>query len=61
LRALLPILAGKNSFALGKMEEGRGVDWVVEPQEPVDKAQKAKEEKERPPDAPTLRKRPNPN
>jgi hypothetical protein len=43
------------------MEEGRGVDWVVEPQEPVDKAQKAKEEKERPPDAPTLRKRPNPN
>jgi hypothetical protein len=61
LRALLPILAGKNSFALGKMEEGRGVDWLVEPQEPVDKAQKAKEEKERPPDAPTLRKRPNPN
>ena len=61
LRALLPILAGKNSFALGKMEEGRGVDWLVEPQEPVDKAQKAKEEKERPPEAPTLRKRPNPN
>jgi hypothetical protein len=61
LRALLPLLAGKNSFALGKMEEGRGVDWLVEPQEPVDKAQKAKEEKERPPDAPTLRKRPNPN
>jgi hypothetical protein len=61
LRALLPILAGKNSFALGKMEEGRGVDWLVEPQEPIDKTQKAKEEKERPPDAPTLRKRPNPN
>jgi hypothetical protein len=61
LRALLPLLAGKNSFALGKMEEGRGVSWLVEPQEPVDKAQKAKEEKERPPDAPTLRKRPNSN
>jgi hypothetical protein len=61
LRALLPLLAGKNSFALGKMEEGRGISWLVEPQEPVDKAQKAKEEKERPPDAPTLRKRPNSN
>jgi len=61
LRALLPLLAGKNSFSLGKMEEGRGISWLVEPQEPVDKTEKAREEKERPPEAPTLRKRPNPN
>jgi hypothetical protein len=63
MRALLPLLAGKNSFMLGKMEEEHGLDWIVEPQEPVSKIEKAeqeKEDKDRPPDAPTLRKRPQP-
>jgi hypothetical protein len=63
LRALLPLLAGKNSFTLGKMEEEHGLDWIVEPQEPVSKTEKAereKEDKDRAPDAPTLRKRPQP-
>jgi hypothetical protein len=63
MRALLPLLAGKNSFVLAKMEEERGLEWIVEPAEPVNKAERAKEEKEdkdRPADAPTLRKRPKP-
>jgi len=57
LRAAMPIIAGKSKFIMGTMTE-RGFDWVVPPAEPVEKA---KEDKNRPPDAPTLRKRPNPN
>jgi hypothetical protein len=60
MRALLPLIAGKNSFVLAKMEGEHGLEWIVEPQEPVDKADKEKEDKDRPPDAPTLRKRPKP-
>jgi hypothetical protein len=57
LRAAMPIIAGKSSYIMGTITE-RGFDWVVPPAEPVEKA---KEDKNRPPDAPTLRKRPNPN
>ncbi len=60
MRALLPLLAGKNSFLLAKMEEEHGLDWIVEPAEPVNKAEAAKDDKDRPADAPTLRKRPKP-
>jgi len=63
MRAILPLLAGKNSFMLGKMDEEHGLDWIVEPQEPVSKIEKAeqeKQDKDRPADAPTLRKRPQP-
>jgi hypothetical protein len=60
MRALLPILAGKNSFVLAKMEEEHGLEWIVEPEEPVNKAEKEQEDKERPADAPSLRKRPKP-
>ena len=57
MRAILPIIAGKSPFILGTMTE-RGFDWVVPPTEPVEKA---KQDKNAPPEAPTLRKRPNPN
>jgi hypothetical protein len=57
LRALLPLIAGKSTFILGKMDDEHGLDWIVPPEEPVDKTQK--EDKDRPPDAPSLRKRPN--
>jgi hypothetical protein len=56
LRAALPLISEKAKFILGTMTE-RGFDWVVPPDEPVEKA---KEDKNRPPEAPTLRKRPNP-
>jgi len=56
MRALLPLIAGKASFMLGKMEDEHGLDWIVPPEEPVDKTKK--DDKDRPPDAPTLRKRP---
>jgi hypothetical protein len=60
LRALLPLIANKQSFIMGKMEESHGFDWIVPPEEPVEKAKKGEEDKNRPADAPTLRKRPNP-
>lgn len=60
LRAVLPLMAGKQTFILAKMEEQHGFDWIVSPDEPVVRANKGKEDKNRPPDAPTLRKRPNP-
>ena len=56
MRALLPLIAGKANFMLGKMDEEHGLDWIVPPEEPVDKTKK--DDKDRPPDAPSLRKRP---
>jgi len=63
MRALLPLIVGKSSFAMGKMEEQGGFDWIVPPEEPVEKRskeEKAKDEQDRPPEAPSLRKRPQP-
>jgi hypothetical protein len=54
MRAVLPLIAGNGSFVLGTMDERRGLEWMVPPEEPVEKAQ---EDKNRPPDAPTLRPR----
>lgn len=56
LRAAVPIIAGKSKYFIGTMTE-RGFDWIVPPDEPVEKA---KEDKNRPPDAPSLRRKPNP-
>ena len=53
MRAAVPLLAGNASYVIGTMEEQRGLNWVVPPTEPVEKAQ---EDKKRPPDAPTLRR-----
>jgi hypothetical protein len=60
LRALLPLISDKASFALGKMQEQGGFDWIVAPEEPVEKTKGGEQDKDRPPDAPSLRKRPTP-
>ncbi len=60
LRAVLPLIADKQPFILAKMEEQHGFDWIVPPDEPVERAKKGEEDKNRPPDAPTLRRKPNP-
>jgi hypothetical protein len=60
LRALLPLISDKATFAMGKMQEQGGFDWIVPPEEPVEKT-KAGDDKDRPPDAPSLRKRATPN
>jgi hypothetical protein len=57
MRAVLPLIAGDAQFVLGTMEERRGFEWIVPPAEPVEKVQ---EDKNRPPDAPTLRRPPKP-
>jgi hypothetical protein len=57
MRAVLPLIAGGAKFVLGTMEERRGFEWIVPPEEPVEKAQ---EDKNRPPDAPSLRRTPKP-
>jgi hypothetical protein len=57
LRAAIPLLYPKQPFFLGKMEEQRGFDWILPPEEPVEKVEK--DDKNRPPEAPSLRKRPN--
>jgi hypothetical protein len=56
MRALLPLIAGKATFMLGKMDDEHGLDWIVPPEEPVEKTKK--DDKDRPPEAPSLRKRP---
>ncbi len=60
LRAVLPLLAGNSAFVLGTMESEHGLDWIVPPSEPVEKAEKGQDDKDRPPDAPSLRKKPKP-
>jgi hypothetical protein len=60
LRALLPLIADKQSFILAKMEEQRGFDWIVPPEEPVERAKKTPEDKNQPAEAPSLLRRPNP-
>jgi hypothetical protein len=60
MRALLPLVAGNQPFFLGTMTEEHGLDWVVPPNEPVEKAEKGKDDKNRPPEAPSLRRRPEP-
>jgi hypothetical protein len=57
LRAALPITAGNSNFILGKMADNGGFDWIVPPAEPVEKRA---EDKNRPPDAPTLNRKPKP-
>ncbi len=57
LHALVLATAGKSRFALGKFEEGRGFDWIVPPEVPVEKA---KEDKNRPAEAPSLMRKPKP-
>jgi len=56
LRAAIPLLYPKREFFLGKMEDQRGFDWILPPQEPIEKVEQ--EEKNRPPEAPSLRKKP---
>lgn len=56
LRAVVPLIAPGAHFTLATMTD-RGFEWVLPPEEPVEKA---KEDKNRPPDAPSLRKRPKP-
>lgn len=60
MRAVLPLIAGDSRFIMGKMEEQRGFEWVVPPEEPIEKAKKEDEDKNRPPEAPSLRRRPKP-
>lgn len=54
MRAVLPLIAGNARFIMGTIEERRGFEWVVPPDEPIEKAE---EDKNRPPEAPTLRPR----
>ena len=57
MRAVLPLIAGNAPFILGTMEERHGLDWIVPPQEPVEKVE---DDKNRPPEAPSLRRIPKP-
>lgn len=57
LRAIVPLLAGDRKFVMGTISEQGGFDWVVAPDEPIEKAV---EDKNQPPEAPTLRRNPKP-
>lgn len=57
LRAALPLIYGDAHFVLGTFDQQRGFDWIVPPDELVEKV---KEDKDQPPEAPSLRTRPKP-
>lgn len=60
LRAAVPLIYPGKQFVMGSFEEQHGFQWIVAPEEPVEKAEKEKEDKSRPPEAPTLRRRVDP-
>ena len=57
MRAVLPLIANKSHFILGTMTED-SFNWIVPPDEPMEKA---KVDKNQPPRAPTLRPTLKPN
>src|SRR5215471_13165626 len=59
LRAAIPLVYPNRQFVMGTFEEQHGFDWVVPPEEPVERAKK-EEDKNRPAEAPTLRRRADP-
>jgi len=59
LRDALPLVAGDSQFIMGEMSERGGFEWIVPPTEPHPKEQTA-QDKNRPPDAPTLMRKPKP-
>jgi len=59
LRAALPLIAGDAHFFEGVMHEDGALEWMVPPEEPFGREQRALE-KDRPPDAPTLQHKPVP-
>ena len=58
LRAAVPLLYTGRRFVMGTFEEQHGFDWVVPPDEPIEKAKK--EDKNAPAQPPTLRRRVDP-
>jgi hypothetical protein len=60
LRAALPLLASGAGFTEAKFEEEGGFEWIVAPEEPVEKARTQQEDKDRPADAPSLVRKPKP-
>jgi hypothetical protein len=56
MQAVLPLIAGGNKFFLGTIEEQRGFDWVIPPEEPVQKT----DDKNSGPYKPSLRRKPTP-
>jgi hypothetical protein len=60
LRAALPLIAGNQRFILATMEQQHGFEWIVPPEEGPDANVPSKDDKNRPPDAPTLRRKPKP-
>ena len=64
LRAAVPLLYTGKRFVMGTFEEEHGFDWVVPPSEPVERAKRdekdKKEDKTRPAEAPSLRRRTDP-
>src|SRR5579859_6459751 len=57
LRAAVPLLFPGKRFVMGLFEEQHGFDWIVPPEEPVERA---KDDKNRPAEAPSLRHRVEP-
>lgn len=57
LRAVVPLIYPNQRLVMATLEEQHGFDWIVPPEEPIEKV---KRDKNAPAEAPTLRKRPDP-
>jgi hypothetical protein len=59
LRAAVPLLYSGRKFLMGTFEEEHGFEWIVPPDEPIERA-KTKDDKNQPSGPPTLRRRADP-
>jgi hypothetical protein len=60
MRAALPLIAGNHTFILATIEQQHGFEWIVPPEEGPDANVPAAQDKNRPAEAPTLRRKPKP-
>jgi hypothetical protein len=63
LRAAVPLIYPDRHFVMATFEEEHGFQWVVPPNEPIERAKvtkDAKDDKNRPTEAPSLRRRTDP-
>ncbi len=63
LRAAVPVIYPDQHFVMGNFEEEHGFQWIVPPNEPMERAKAikdAKDDKNHPTEAPSLRRRTDP-
>jgi len=60
LRAAVPLIYPDRHFVMATFEAEHGFQWIVPPNEPMERAKVSKDDKNHPTEAPSLRRRTDP-